>query len=154
MASYFVESSALAKRYVTERGSLWVQSILEPATGCTVYIARVTTVEIVAATVRRARGGSITIADATVAISSFRRDVAAEYILVEVTPNIANHAMLLAETYALRGYDAIQLATCLEANSRYLSGGLPPVVLISSDKEINVAARTEGLSVEDPNAHP
>jgi hypothetical protein len=85
MAVYFTDSSALGKRYIAEVGSAWLRSILDPTTGCTVFIARVTTVEIIAAVTRRERGGSLTPADATTARATFRTDLAQEYQVVEVT---------------------------------------------------------------------
>ena len=57
MAVYFVETSALAKRYIAETGSVWLRALLDPSTGCSIYVVRVTAVEIVAALTRRERGG-------------------------------------------------------------------------------------------------
>ena len=58
MAVYFVETSALAKRYVAETGSVWLRTLLDPRTGCSVYVVRVTAVEMIAAFTRRERGRS------------------------------------------------------------------------------------------------
>ena len=55
MAVYFVETSALAKRYIAETGSVWLRTLLDPSTGCSIYVARVTAVEIIAALTRRER---------------------------------------------------------------------------------------------------
>ena len=52
MAVYFVESSALAKRYIAETGSVWLRTLLDPSTGCSIYVVRVTAVEIIAAITR------------------------------------------------------------------------------------------------------
>ena len=67
MAGYFVDSSALVKRYVHETGSVWLSGLVASAAGNDIYIARITTVEVVAALTRRARGGTITAADARAA---------------------------------------------------------------------------------------
>jgi uncharacterized protein len=58
-------------------------------------------------------------------------------------------AALLADTYALRGYDAVQLAAAIEVRLQ-----VPALILVSADTELNTAATVEGLSVEDPNTHP
>ena len=63
MADYFLDSSALVKRYVRETGSAWVTGILDPLSKNEVFVAAITGVEIVAAVSRRARGGTITAAD-------------------------------------------------------------------------------------------
>ena len=62
-------------------------------------------------------------------------------------------AMALAEMYALRGYDAVQLAAAVEVQARVDTLGLPVLTLVSADEELNVAARAQGLAVEDPNMH-
>jgi hypothetical protein len=36
-------------------------------------------------------------------------------------------------------------------NRRWIAAGLSRVTLVSADKDLNAAARAEGLSVEDPN---
>ncbi len=153
MAVYFVETSALAKRYIAETGSTWLRALLQPTSGCLIHIVRVTSVEIIAAITRRERGGTLTPTDATAARMAFRGDLAAEYHVIEVTPALSNQAMLWAEQHGLRGYDALQLAAGLGVNARYLAGGLPPITCVSADTELNRAATSEGLAVEDPNAH-
>jgi hypothetical protein len=61
--------------------------------------------------------------------------------------------MGFAETYALRGYDAVQLAAAVEIHTRGEILGLSVLTLISADEDLNVAAAAEGLSVENPNSH-
>jgi predicted nucleic acid-binding protein len=65
VASYFVDSSALVKRYVNETGSAWLSGLVASAAGNDIYIARITTVEVIAALTRRARGGTIGATDAS-----------------------------------------------------------------------------------------
>jgi predicted nucleic acid-binding protein len=154
VASYFVDSSALAKRYVLEVGSGWLRAALEPATGCRTVVARATPVELVSAIARRERGGGLTAADAAAARADLLLDLVSEYRVVEFGESVALEAMDLAVRHVLRGYDAIQLASALEANRAAVAAGLPPMVFISSDAALNAAARQEGLPVEDPNRHP
>jgi hypothetical protein len=151
MAVYFVDSSALVKRYISEIGSTWVLSLFDPALNNDVLIAAITGVEIVAAITRRARGGSISATDATAARSQFRSDLQSEYQVVEITENIINSAMALAEALGLRGYDAVQLAAGRKINALCLASSLPPVTFVSADDELNKAAASEGLLIENPN---
>lgn len=72
MAAYFIDSSALAKRYVTETGTPWVQALADPASGNILYVARITLVELVAAISRRRRNGDLTPADAAAALADVR----------------------------------------------------------------------------------
>jgi hypothetical protein len=154
MAVYFVDSSALVKRYINEIGSTWVLSLFDPTLNNDVLIAAITGVEIVAAITRRARGGSISAMDAMAACTQFRSDLQPEYQVVEITENIINSAMALAEAHGLRGYDAVQLAAGREINALCIASGLPPVTFVSADNELNTAAASDGLLIENPNDYP
>jgi uncharacterized protein len=92
--------------------------------------------------------------DAQAALALFQHDLTNSYFSVEITPHLLSRAMQLAATYALRGYDAVQLAAALEANDERLLHGLPPLTLVSADAELNDAGQAESLNVEDPNNHP
>jgi hypothetical protein len=63
-------------------------------------------------------------------------------------------ASRLAEIFALRGYDAVQLAAAMAANKERVLNGLSPLIMVSSDVELNDAARTEAFAVVDPNNYP
>jgi hypothetical protein len=153
MAVYYVDSSGLVKRYITEVGSAWVVKIAAPIAGNEVYIARITGVEVVSALVRRARGGTIDPGDANQAIATFKNDLQNEYQIVEVTEPLVNRAIALAETHGLRGYDAVQLAAACEVNRLCMGSGLSSIVFVSADRMLNTAATAEGLAVENPNDH-
>ena len=154
MALYLVDTSALAKRYVNETGSAWLQSLLDPATGAETFLVRMTIVELIAAITRRERGGSLTPVEADTARAAFRADLTAEYQVVEVTEALLVRATELAEAQGLRAYDAVQLAAALEVNALCVTSGLPPLTFICADAELNAVATAEGLLTEDPNAHP
>ena len=72
---------------------------------------------------------------------------------MEISGPLVSEAMSLAQTYTLRGYDAVQLAAVLELYHQRLSNGLPTPTLISADAALNMAAIAEGLAVDDPNNH-
>lgn len=154
MAGYFIDSSALVKRYVQEVGTPWVRSLTHRGTAHQIYLVRITAVEVVAAVSRRRKGGSLSSRQASSIVSRFRRHLASRYTVLEVTPALLTDAMKLATSHALRAYDAVQLAAAIELNRRWVAGGLGGVVLVSADGELNSAALTEGLQVENPNVHP
>ena len=142
------------KRYVNETGAVWLSGLVSPEAGNDIYIARITTVEVIAALTRRARGGTIAAVDASAACLLFRNDLPHDYEIVEMTETLFKRAMTLAETHGLRGYDAVQLAAACEVNAFYIVHGLPSLSLISADSDLNSAATAEGLLVDDPTAHP
>ncbi len=151
---YFLDTSAIAKRYFREKGTPWITALVHQTAGNEILLASITSVEMVSAIARRERGGSIQAGAASLLMAQFRQALVDEYLINEITPEVLDRAMFVAEKYALRGYDAVQLATALTANDERLAHHLPALVLVSADDELNAAAQAEGLSVEDPNSHP
>jgi predicted nucleic acid-binding protein len=153
VAVYFFDSSALVKRYAHETGSDWILALTEPAAGHSLYIARITAVEVVSALTRRQRGGSVSETDAATAIADFRHDLSHQYRVIEMTPTVITRAMQLAETHGLRGYDAVQLAAALIVQKMREILGLSALELVSADYDLNHAAGAEDLTVDNPNSH-
>ena len=147
---YFFDSSAVVKRYVAELGSSWVTQLLDPAQGNRIYLARLTGAEVVAGLTRRGQSPGGLTGNIAAAIRQFRIEFATMFRLVAITPRLIARAMDLAQTHALRGYDAMQLAAVLQANLRRST----PITFVSADKALNIAATAEGLPVDDPNSHP
>jgi len=59
VAAYFFDSSTLVKRYVYETGTAWVLSVTDPTVGHSIYVARITGVEVVSALTRQTRSGAL-----------------------------------------------------------------------------------------------
>ena len=152
MASYFFDSSAIAKRYLTELGSAWVRTIANPAAMHDIYLVRVTPVEVVSALVRQSP--PLPAVDLARNLIDFRHDYQNQYQMVAVNEAVVDRAMTLAETHRLRGYDAVQLAAALELLAVGASAGLPQLNFISADNQLNAAAGAEGLKVDNPTTHP
>ena len=150
----FHRFECLVKRYVQEVGTAWVRSITRHSPSTTIGIARITAVEVTSAVARRRKGRTLTSRKASSILHRFRQHLAGRYAVVEITPALFNDAMRLANTYALRAYDAVQLAVARELHRRRLAFGLGGITLISADQELNAAATVEGVPVDDPNQHP
>lgn len=153
MPAYFLDSSAVLKRYVAEAGTTWVRGLFDPMRANRIAIATITGAEVVAAVARRARSGGIPARDAAQIISDFRLDFVSDFDLIEVSRTLVDEAMRLVEQRSLRGYDAVQLAAALAFQAISATSGLAST-LVCADHELNVAAAAEGLVVEDPNNHP
>lgn len=154
MSALFCDASAIVKRYADETGSAWVIEMTKPASGNTVYVARITRVEVVSAITRRTREGTLTAAEGASGIADLNYDFLRQYRVVEITPPLIERAVSLVQTHGLRAYDAVQLAALLEINGDRVTLRLPAASLISADRPLNTAASTEGLAVDDPNSHP
>lgn len=151
---YVLDSSALVKRYIQETGSSWIQTLCQHTQPDDLYIARIAGAEVVSAIARRGRAGHLTPQELTAALDRFQQDFAAGYEIIEMSPAIIDQAMTLARTRFLRGYDAVQLAVAAGLHDLRQVLGLPVLTLVSADTDLNVAATAEGLTVDNPNAHP
>lgn len=154
MTHYFLDSSALVKRYVVEAGTHWVRSITFPGARNIILIAHITPIEIVSGTMRRRREGSISARTSRATRLLVDRHTSREYRVVGLTGSIVRRAEDLLELYALRAYDSVQLASALESNIRLIAAGLTSLIFVSADNRLLTAATTEGLLTDDPNLHP
>lgn len=75
-------------------------------------------------------------------------------MIIDLSANLVNDAVALARKHALRGYNAVQLATVLEVHNERTALSLSPLILLFADTELNAAAVSEGLLVDNPNNHP
>jgi predicted nucleic acid-binding protein len=154
MVVYFLDASALAKRYLTEKGSVWVRGITDPSAGNDCWISTMSGVEVLSALYRRVRMRAIPPAQAGNMDVQFRNDLAANLQGIEPIPVILHEAMRLISIYPLRAYDAVQLGTVLYLRSQNVAAGIATPVFVVSDNDLTRAAAAEGLSTEDPNLHP
>lgn len=156
MATYFLDTSALVKRHVTEPGHVWVQALCAPRRGNSIVVAEVALVEVAAAFSRMVRESvpRLTLARRNRVMSDFEVRFLRQYIVVQVDRAIISRAADLCRTHPLRAYDAIQLACALTRRDDDLAAGLPPPTFVCADTTLLAAAATEGLAIENPNSHP
>ena len=83
-------------------------------------------------------------------MNRLREDIQSLYRIIEFSVVTASRAIEVAERNRLRAYDCLQLATVQLLQEQRASIDLTPLVLVSSDAELNAAAGSEGLAVEDP----
>jgi predicted nucleic acid-binding protein len=136
-----LDTSALVKRYVAEPESALLAPFFDAGALAT---SRITWAEARAALARRERESPL----AAAALAEARRKLSADWPalrLVEVTQPVVERAGDLADVFALRGYDAVQLASA-EVVWRVLDERL---VFVSFDRRLNRSARLLGLSLPE-----
>ena len=101
MAIYFLDSSAVVKRYFPEQGHRWIDALCNAAQGHEIYIAQPALVEVVAALCRREREGNITLAERDALITLFREDSKESYNIWPVTTDLYTSAGDLCRTTRL-----------------------------------------------------
>ena len=151
MTAYFLDSSALVKRYVPETGTNWVQAIAAPDTGHSLSLAQIAWVEVLSALARRQREGSLPARDISEIIQEFRIDLDTQYQVIKLDQTLCELAGQLLLMYPLRAYDAVQLASGLRFQSNFASVPSLSLVFLSADERLLTIAQAEGLLTDNPN---
>ena len=155
MSVFYLDTSALVKRYVRETGTTWIRALSDPRSGNTVILAEIGMVEAVAAIAANHRAPrGISLHERDVAVRLLVYHCVAEYELVPINRAILDRALLLTQQHRLRGYDAVHLASALAANAVLIAIGSPPLTLVAADRDLRDAAAQEGLAVDNPEDHP
>lgn len=155
MSLYYLDTSALAKRYFPESGTLWVESITNQQQQHTILLSEVTLAEMAAVISAKHRlSGGVTLDERDGILSRFLQDCNTDYHLIPINRMMIDRAVILTQLYRLRGYDAIQLAVVQYIQNVYRTTLLSSPVFVTADKDLLVAAIAEGIPTENPNAYP
>lgn len=152
----YLDPSALIKHYIREAGTEAVNLRLRRHSfrHTRIFISTLGYAEILAAFARRYRENLMTESEAAVATQKFLSDWPSELSHVELNVTVLLFVPRLISDYPLRGSDAIHLASALWVRDSVLPGTRSPtsrsVTFASSDKQLKLAARAEGLNVFDP----
>jgi predicted nucleic acid-binding protein len=147
---FFADTSAIAKQYLVEPGSAWVQSWASRSAGNIIIISRLTTVEFISGLARRQREGTISLSDFSVQRGAFLDDTDKFYLTIDVDEPVLILARDLVAKHSLRALDGIQLASAIFAETALSI----KFTFVSSDRQQLTAATAEGFAVDDPNLHP
>ncbi len=150
MSAYFVDTSALAKRYLSESGSEWTITWAEPQAGNVIVVAEITTIEMFSLFATRQREGTLTQAAADALRNDFLLHLEQEYLVLPADVSVIYAACELVIRYPLRTLDAIQLACALDAVEILRS----PLIFVSGDNNLLRAASSQGFATDNPNLHP
>ena len=140
---HFLDTSALAKRYVREPGSATLWAALRRAR---IVVARITYAELLATLARACREGVISEAQRIRAFERVDEDFNVLSV-IEIRATLLRRVGELVVRHPLRAYDAVQLAAALTVKDQ---GG--SVQFWSADERLVAAARLEGLRVAVPAA--
>ncbi len=138
---HYLDTSALAKRYVHEPGSDSVRAVCRRGR---IVVARITFAELLAAIARACRDGVITEPQRGTLFARIDEDFA-DFTIIEIRPALLREVPGLVVRHPLRGYDAVQLAAALAVRAQ---GG--STQFWSADAQLANAARAEGLRTKIP----
>ncbi|HET7087870.1 MAG TPA: type II toxin-antitoxin system VapC family toxin [Anaerolineae bacterium] len=151
MADYYLDASALVKRYATEPGSAHILAITDVAAGNAVILAEITLVEVASALAGKQRASrDFSLEDRDRALSRFLQECAEQFLLFRVGRDVIDQAVELTQKHRLRAYDAVQLASALLANRILIEQNHPSLTFVVADADLLAAAQAEGLPIENP----
>jgi predicted nucleic acid-binding protein len=139
----FIDTSALAKRYVEEPGSEEVRTLMEQA-DC-IAVSRLAYAETLSALFRRRHAIRLSDEDFALLIRDFRADWE-DFSVVEMNADTLKFVDSVIEKHALRGADSIHLSTALCLRNAVKENP----VFVASDKELLAAARKERFKTVNP----
>ena len=135
----FCDTSALIKLYIVEEGSVALKKLVQEAEA--VALSRIAWAEAYAALSRRARE----VPEDVFVIEQAKLALAADwphFVVLEIDQSIVELAGDYADTFALRGYDSVQLASAFEAGRI----SQIPIFFACYDMRLNKAAKLLGMS--------
>jgi uncharacterized protein len=145
MPGYFLDTSALVKRYVEEPGSDVVTGICDHSLRHDIVIASIAEVELTSAVRRRVREGTFPVDDADKVYGWFKEDLVQQYAVRMLDAAVISTAVELLTLYPLRAYDAVQLASSLVASRARTDAKLPPLVFVAADRDLADIAMAAGM---------
>lgn len=153
MALYYLDSSALAKPYLAERGSRWVSELVSTQH---VAISMLSFAEVASALARRSREGAIAPDQRLTEYRTFLRH-AMRWSVVPVNQAVLESASrILLESAGvpiLRTLDAIHLATALQSFMLARQSDANRGSVVTSDRRMIEVALAAGLLVDNPEEH-
>jgi len=154
VSHFYLDASAVVKRYGPETGSAWVKELTDLPAGHTIILGEITLAEISAALAAKHRApGGITREERDKALALFLSHCETEYELIAISRFIIDLAVSLTQNHKLRGYDAVQLATALVADEALTAASLSRLTFVAADEDLLTAANAEGLATENPDLH-
>lgn len=149
MIFYYLDASAWVKRYYQEAGTTWVQDLF--AQGRTIASASLGLIEVMATLARKAKGREIDSSMLAQKMQELEADWE-RFIQIHMTGEVVDTAKTMAKERALRGADAVHLASALLLRSR-LAEDDDKLTVVASDHELQDAAQLSNLDIIDPEEH-
>lgn len=149
MVVYYLDTSVIVKRYKTEKGTDVVEALYEMAD-----VFRVTShfgcLELEGFAARGLKGNVLTDEGYSALLRGFAADLGETLYVMPVTSRIINESIEAAHKYALKGADAIHIASGLAVKSVEERGD--DLYFVTSDGEQLKAAVAAGMRTLDPEA--
>jgi len=151
MNSFFLDGSALAKRYVAEPGTPLLDSLLDNVSPDRLMVLNIGFAEVVSILVRRKNVGRLSSTTCAQALLHLGQEIIHAPTLrkVEATNALVIQALTHIENHSINATDAILLHAALALAQHFRIHG-DDLVLVASDLRLVRAAQAEGLGTFNP----
>ena len=151
MRFFFLDASALAKRYTPEVGTPLLNHLFTSVSLDRLYLFNVGMAEVLSLLVRKKNAGQVSAADCSQALVEFGAEIVSSRILHKVVAGnaLVAAALPLIEVHWINATDAIILRLALNLATQLRAAG-HDLILVASDQRLLRAAQAEGLGTFDP----
>lgn len=139
----FCDTSALMKVYAQEQHSDWTRQAVTSACPC--MVCQITWVEMCAAIALKGRTGQLTHSEGIAAMNRLTVEWAG-YSQLAIDSILIASAGDLAQSFGLRAYDSVQLASALRVHNQVGAA----MTFCCFDKQLNAAAGALGIQRTTP----
>jgi predicted nucleic acid-binding protein len=149
--SFYLDASALAKRYSLELGTPLLNHLFTSVPLDRLYVFNVGMAEVASLLVRKKNADLISTAALTQALADLRVEIVFSSGLQRIvaTNALVTSALALIETHSINATDAVILQSALGLRTRLHSTG-DDIVVMASDQRLLRAAQAEGLITFNP----
>jgi predicted nucleic acid-binding protein len=148
---FFLDASALVKRYAVERGSDRLDHLFVSVDHERLICLMLGAAEVMAALVRKRNGGQLTSPLFLLAASRLRAEVVSSrsFVRLAATNKVISSSLDVLPRHPINSSDAVALQAALDYRDLVGEEG-HAVVFVASDQRLLRAARSEGLVTFDP----
>ncbi|MFZ3059709.1 MAG: type II toxin-antitoxin system VapC family toxin [Candidatus Methanoperedens sp.] len=142
MKFYFLDTSALVKRYHSEKGTDKIDKIFSEDDRV-IVISSISITEMVSALNRKKEDKIILKEDLKIALSKFFHDAIKDFLIIELDGEHIKGSIMLVLKRNIRTLDALQLAVAIGVKEL-------KVTFVCADKKLVSVAEKEGLQTINP----
>ena len=152
MLQFYIDTSALLKRYHREEGSEFVNDLydIKRKENGKIYTSILTIAEYCSAIRRKQREGKFSEALANGILSAFFKESESMLFTIPADRHVVSLSIRLISDYPLKAYDAVQLASSL--NAREYFSGTGDFFFVCDDERLCVVSEKEKLKVLRPRS--
>jgi uncharacterized protein len=155
MNIFLLDASALAKRFVTEAGTLLLNHLFTQTGKDRRCCLMLGAAEVAATLARKRNGGKLTPSLFALAMTELRQEVltASDFRKLPCNNAVIEASIPFSDSYALNSHDAVVLQVAVETAAELQMIG-HSLVLVSADARLLRAAQAEGLQTFNPETQP